>query len=239
MTDKCTKPVPTQRGACGASERAPSCSQGCTTECLAQLHGCASECPALPHRPPFVRVAAPEAERGRDALQLVATSTHPRADSDLAGSLRESLMRAQQKGRELAIEMEALRSLLQAALRSVVTVGSMLDKRKFGHASVAAGNARGARQFEVASEPRLGEISTIHPELTRFVIDAWPVNDVGKRMSGRAGNSRTRSDTVILRVDVCRESIDDTSDGAEILMRSIQLLLDSQHQPGLPSDQKS
>lgn len=41
----------------------PSCSQGCVDTCLAQLHGCASECPALPHRPPF-KQAAPEPAPG-------------------------------------------------------------------------------------------------------------------------------------------------------------------------------
>lgn len=35
----------------------PSCSQGCVETCLAQLHGCASECPALPRRPPFEQAA--------------------------------------------------------------------------------------------------------------------------------------------------------------------------------------
>lgn len=29
-----------------------SCSLGCTTECKAKMHGCASECPALPWQPP-------------------------------------------------------------------------------------------------------------------------------------------------------------------------------------------
>lgn len=30
-----------------------ACALGCKAECKAELHGCASECPALPARPPF------------------------------------------------------------------------------------------------------------------------------------------------------------------------------------------
>ena len=39
-----------------------TCSAGCTTECLARLHGCASECPSLPQQP----ATAPEQQKQLD-----------------------------------------------------------------------------------------------------------------------------------------------------------------------------
>ena len=40
-----------------------SCSLGCTTECKAKMHGCASECPALPWQPPAPAEPQPVAQQ--------------------------------------------------------------------------------------------------------------------------------------------------------------------------------
>lgn len=50
-----------------ATPEMTACSLGCATECIAQLHGCTSECPALPARPPF-GVATPEHVAQRDEI---------------------------------------------------------------------------------------------------------------------------------------------------------------------------
>lgn len=62
-----------------AKTTAPSCSLGCTKECVAQMHGCTSECPALPARPPFI--SAPP-ETNPSPIDIVNAFEAARAGSD-------------------------------------------------------------------------------------------------------------------------------------------------------------
>lgn len=62
-----------------AETTATSCSLGCTKECLAQMHGCTSECPALPARPPFL--SAPP-ETNPSPIDIVNAFEAARAGSD-------------------------------------------------------------------------------------------------------------------------------------------------------------
>jgi hypothetical protein len=151
----------------------------------------------------------------------------PSFDRDDVTELEESTLLAlefaQTKAAELDTAVSELRTQLHRSLSRLVKVGDIIDHRSFGRINVVSGNSRNAHRFEVASEARLREINTTHPELTKFYIEAWPVNDGGKRMSGRAGNSSRGqiSDVLILGIQLCDFSIDDRSSGNDLVMRLV------------------
>ncbi len=62
-----------------------SCSLGCTTECKAKMHGCASECPALPWQPPAPAEPQPATSEDMAIYQAIAdnyTASQPPRGSD-------------------------------------------------------------------------------------------------------------------------------------------------------------
>lgn len=90
---------------------------------------------------------------------------------------------------------------LTALAAKLVPAGSVLrnGRHPFGSVNLLRGNARGATEFEVVSAPALGALNVRHPNLTAFVVDAYPLNAAGERLSGRAGNASVGSgDTVTL-----------------------------------------
>lgn len=144
------------------------------------------------------------------------------ARGDLS-ELEEAVLGALEDAQSVqALLDEALKHLgaqLKIALDRLVKPGDIIDRRSFGSIHIAGGNARGAHRFEVAEPARITDLKPGYPELFRFLVSAWPLNDAGKRLSGRSGNSRTRQgDTVTLCVDLCRDRLDDQRSGNDILM---------------------
>ncbi|HJV96657.1 MAG TPA: hypothetical protein VJ608_11500 [Albitalea sp.] len=128
-------------------------------------------------------------------------------EEDVLAALEE----AQSVREKLDAACEVLTVKLTKALRILLRPGMVLKKHgsDFGVVSVAHGNARGASHFEVVTEPRISKLEIVHPSLTQFVVDAYPLNAEGKRMSGRAGNARgyagRDTDTVSLSVYLCAD----------------------------------
>lgn len=156
------------------------------------------------------------------------TATHdPAFDhgdvSELEDAVLGALEEAQAKAAALDSAMSDLKQHLTRALHRLVKAGDIITHGSFGNISVAAGNSRGAIRFEVAGPAHFQTISTHHPELVRFTVEAWPLNDAGKRLSGRAGNnSRGRTaETVTLHVSLCHIALDETASGNDILMRAV------------------
>ncbi len=142
--------------------------------------------------------------------------------TELEDSVLGALEDAQEKGRILAAAMQELSAQLGRALAILVREGAVIDRLSFGSITVAGGNARGAQQFEIAGPARLEPVSLIHPELAKFLVDAWPLNADGKRLSGRAGNSSlARGDTVTLSVQLCQFSPDEALSGNDLLMKFV------------------
>lgn len=116
-----------------------------------------------------------------------------------------SLAYSQRLKRELDKSRKALNESLAAGLEKLIPVGSVIDRRekKFGTIRVSHGNGRNAMRYEVASRP-VAEIDLSHPGLSRFTIDAYALNDAGKRMSGRVAKSYGigMRDTVQLSIDI-------------------------------------
>jgi hypothetical protein len=83
----------------------PVCSLGCTNECLATQHGCASECPALPNRPPFAQPAAVGAVPEWQPMEAAPSQkTVYLAYRNEYGRVRRALARHVQKHQEEANE---------------------------------------------------------------------------------------------------------------------------------------
>lgn len=125
---------------------------------------------------------------------------------------------------------EAMRVAMQGAVEALVPPGTIIANHHahalgFGTVSLSGGTARGAQRFEVAGPPRV-EVDRSHLALTRFRIDAWPISEAGKRMSGRPGNGRYRGETVTLAVDLFAsrgpdDNRTDTQLLAELLARAL------------------
>lgn len=126
-----------------------------------------------------------------------------------------ALSNAQRLKRELDESRKALEAALAIGIAKRAPVGSVIDRRKteFGTIDVAQGNGRNAMTFEVASTPVVA-LDLSHPGLSRFTIDAYPMNDAGKRMSGRVAKSYGLGlrDTVQLRVDILPDRHEETAE---------------------------
>lgn len=110
-----------------------------------------------------------------------------------------------EEAQELNDRTEALHADLKAellkAIGKFIKPGAFVKHvaSPFGRVRVVAGNARGAQTFEIAGIPWIEELRIRHPHLTRVSVEAFPINDAGRRLSGRAGNaSAGRGDTVTL-----------------------------------------
>lgn len=142
--------------------------------------------------------------------------------SELEDEILGALEEAQQRQQALDEAVQELTTQLSRALAILVKPGDIIDRRSFGTLAIAGGNARGAQRFEVAEAARLHDVRPGYPELIRFLVSAWPLNDAGARMSGRAGNSRTRADdTVTLSVHLCSERFNDERSANDILMEVV------------------
>lgn len=107
---------------------------------------------------------------------------------------------------KLSATKVALATKIIDAAKLLLPITSIIDRRDWSF-NLAGGNARGSHRFEVASDPRSVNLSLMHPSLSTFLIDAWPLNVAGQRMSGRAGNTKSyargrNTDTVVLSVYV-------------------------------------
>lgn len=141
--------------------------------------------------------------------------------SELEEAVLGALEEAQAAQAALDAAVKELSDQLRRALDRMVKPGDIIDRRSFGTISIAGGNARGAQRFEVAEAPRITDVRPDYPELIRFLVSVWPLNEDGKRMSGRAGNSRTRAvETVTLCVGLCAKWADERS-GNDILAEVI------------------
>lgn len=150
--------------------------------------------------------------------------------SALEDAVHGALEHAQKAQVALDSAVEKLHAQVQRALELLVKPGDIIDRRSFGTIGIAGGNARGARRFEVAGVPRIIDLKPAVPELTRFLVSAWPLNAQGERMSGRAGNSHTRSDdTVTLCIYLCSERFDDPRSANEIFMEVIAKATENTH----------
>lgn len=90
---------------------------------------------------------------------------------------------------------------LLAVVNSRLPAGTVIELAQpvFGRVTVTAGNGRHAQAFEVAGAAQLVSLQVRAPNLSRFAVEAYPLNAQGKRLSGRAGNSSMgRGDTVTL-----------------------------------------
>lgn len=141
--------------------------------------------------------------------------------SELEEAVLGALEEAQEVQLRLDVAVKALGDHLQRALDRLLKPGDIIDRRSFGTINIGGGNARGAQRFEVAKAPRITDVRPDYPELIRFLVSAWPLNEAGKRMSGRSGNSRVRADdTVTLIVHLCARWADDRP-GNDILAEVI------------------
>lgn len=142
---------------------------------------------------------------------------------DLQTQVKQALELAQAKEKELQAAMVTLVLALEPVLQARVKPGDIVDRTSFGSLSVVRGNSRNAKRFEVAGPARLEPLKLRAPELTAFRVEAWPINEQGQRLSGRAGNSRLAhaGDTVTLEIQLCRFGFDDLTSGNDLLLREV------------------
>lgn len=139
--------------------------------------------------------------------------------SPLEERIHGALDQAQKAQGALDASTKILAAQLRPAIDLLIKPGDVIDRSTFGPIAIAGGNARGATRFEIAEKARLHNLKPDYPELTQILVAAWPLNDAGKRMSGRSGNSRTRAvETVTLSMYLCGRAMDDNRDGTSILM---------------------
>ncbi len=144
------------------------------------------------------------------------------AARDRGQAVLRALETAQAAQRVLDLAVKEWHDQTKRALDRLVKPGLVIDRRSFGPITVAGGNSRNARRFEVAGPARLHALKPDMPELVQFLVSAWPLNEAGERMSGRAGNSRVRTDdTVTLSVYLCGERFEDPRSANEIFMEVI------------------
>jgi len=146
-----------------------------------------------------------------------------------ANTFLRDLEAAQALKAQLYAARNSLSSRVAAGVAKLAPVGSVIDRRTttFGSVNVTHGNGRNALCFEVASAPVV-DLDLAHPGLSTFTVDAYPLNDAGKRMSGRVAKSYGlgRRETVQLRVSVQHSSRWD--DGARQELRRLAELCDDQ-----------
>ena len=106
------------------------------------------------------------------------------------------LERSDRMDDEMRALKQSLTEALTDALSKLMPPGTIIKKRWRMESPTLnnclraiAGADRGARQFEIAG-PIAVDFDAGHPDLSKWRADAYPINDKGKRMSGRAGNSR-------------------------------------------------
>ena len=149
----------------------------------------------------------------------------------------EKVLMLLEEAQELNDKTEALHEDLKTELLKAVGVfvrpGAKLKSYAdpFGHIRVTAGNARGCQSFEVAGTPRIEELRLRHPHLTRLSVEAFPLNDDGRRLSGRAGNSsKGRSNTVTLAFYLAESrGPDDNRSGTDLVVECVRR--SALHQP--------
>lgn len=141
---------------------------------------------------------------------------------ELEASLLEKLEDLQQQQIAFEAAQAELSDMLQDVMRRLLPPGTVIKRSRhpFGAVNVIRGTARGARDFEVASLPTIAALNLRHPNLSGFVVEAFPLNENGKRLSGRAGNSSVGSrDTLTLsfRVSDGMQGPDDLRSGNDLV----------------------
>lgn len=141
-------------------------------------------------------------------------------------AVSEAIATATRLQNQLDASTAILRTLLTLVARAQVKPGRIIETgtREFPRLHVASGNSRKARRFEVMSEPVIYDLRPNSVALTKARVDAYPINDAGKRLSGRAGNSScAHSDMVTIHYDLCGAvAFDDKRSDAEILLDTVR-----------------
>lgn len=144
----------------------------------------------------------------------------------LESSVASAVWRARELNEQLNAARDVLTQRLAAVLMRLVQPGTVLKPYQgpFGRMSVVKGTARGASQFEVAGPAQLVQLNIVHPHLSQFEVLAYPLNDAGKPMSGRAGNSRTsKGNALTLRVGLAADGgPDETRSSLELLLETVR-----------------
>lgn len=143
----------------------------------------------------------------------------------LEESILATLEKTQELARTLAAYQNDLGRSLTMSLMRLVQPGTVLQRHgdEFGRVYVMHGADRRAQRFEVTTQPRIGRLNLDDPHLSTFIVDAYPLNEQGKRLSGRAGNpksyaGRRDKDTVALEVTLVPERFEEDRLGNDILM---------------------
>lgn len=181
-------------------------------------------------------------------------SGHPLHDpaldaEDAASPFEVEVLSALEDAQRLAAQLRDAEALLQKKLEKVVMAllpaGSVLkgfDVHGFGRIHVKTGNARGARTFQTTSDPWITSVGVLHPLETRFAVRARPLNDQGKILSGRAGNSRFAGgrDDLLLSVDLAdHRGPDDDRSEEDVLMAVVTNAVASMRVCGEPEIERA
>lgn len=152
----------------------------------------------------------------------MSTPNNPDFDRDdgvtaLEEEILADLERAQELARTLACYENDLGRAITLALMRLVGPGTIIGRHRgeFGRVHVAHGADRRAQRFEVVTPPHLIQLKLDAPHLSVFSVDAYPLNEDGKRLSGRPGNtrsyaSRKNDDTVALHIELVAERFEES-----------------------------
>lgn len=147
-------------------------------------------------------------------------------DTVLTHKIAQALATAKQLQNEADTATAALRAMLTEVARDTVYPGRIIEEgtREFPRLRVAGGNSRKARRFEVVSWPMVFDLKPRSASLTKVSVEAYPINDAGKKLSGRAGNSQcAHGDAVTIHYDLCGAvAFDDKRSDAEILLDAVR-----------------
>lgn len=118
----------------------------------------------------------------------------------------ELLERSATLRRDAAVATKALTATLADALAVLLPAGTIVHKgysrdrpRWAQNIQHVTGTDRGAQRFEIAGRLSV-EFNESHPDLSWWYADAYPINEAGKRLSGRPGNSRFGGGSPTLRI---------------------------------------
>lgn len=123
----------------------------------------------------------------------------------------EAFLMLLERSAALRVEARDIRDKLVTALNDALAVllppGTMVtrDYSRDGapwlqNPTAISGNDRGARTYEIAGPPSVG-FDESHPDLSYWRADAYPINEHGKRLSGRTARGH-HQDTVRIRARV-------------------------------------